>query len=92
MPSRREHDALEKALLGRITGISAEMDRPARWLGKGHRRLFHDRRYVAVIAASRGVEAATAAALHIAADRDPRIAAIATVLADNEKGRVKRKR
>jgi len=42
MPRKREHDAIEHLLLGKVTKMSELMDIPSKYLKNRHRVLWHD--------------------------------------------------
>ena len=70
MPERRVHNHFTKLLLGKTYDeVHRALDSPAKFLGRGHRVLFHDRAEAALIGyAIAGDEGALAAHLHVTLD------------------------
>ena len=54
MPRREMHDIYERAMLGKITGMTKIMDAPSKTLKARHRVLYHDVQSVCLIAMTLG--------------------------------------
>lgn len=72
MPNRKTHEKMSMLFLGKpYTEVHEALDGPVKYLGRGHRRLFHDPRSAMLIAwsISDDKKATLAALLHIATDK-----------------------
>jgi len=65
MPSRKVHKLIDRIFLGEeFNEVHAFKDRPAKWLGKKHRKLFHDHITNLLIGVAFGEKAFLSAVLH----------------------------
>lgn len=72
MPRKEVHNAFEKLIFGKITGISELMDMPSKFLKGQHQKLFHDIPSAAVLSmylSGSFAENFSAALLHINLDK-----------------------
>lgn len=69
--NRKSHNLLNRLVLGEDHDqVNAVMDRPSKYLGPGHRVLFHDRE-TALLFAIRSPKKGLACLLHLSLDNDP---------------------
>lgn len=54
MPRQPTHDGFERAVLGKLTGMTEIMDMPSRFMLGHHQRVFHDVPQMIVIAMIKG--------------------------------------
>jgi len=70
MPSKKVHKYFERLILGKEYDVGRIIDKPAKYLGKKHRILFHDTETALILGLlKRDINYSIATLLHIALDK-----------------------
>lgn len=80
MPNREDHNLLNKLILGRTYDkVNRAIDLPSKYLGREHRRFFHDD-ITSLILFAKDPGLGAASVLHRALDRSPNLKKIVAFL------------